>query len=233
MTESIHCSMDCSKISPVAGVPTLKLDSNASNGASLDALDPIIPDPGRFQPACQYSKYGFSSKCRSLNLSTQSVLAQQSQSLLQQSLDAQQQLFKANQDLAAAKKAGDDSATNAANEKIQFLTNNITNLNAQQALVKAPSTPYAPAAATGNIANSTTPFASAVPAATLTSGTAGGGPSFPPTKQLDNQADLLWSRLARIVGSMAQPDSTASDDRLYLLEFDTATFPSGNRKGNF
>jgi hypothetical protein len=212
-------------------VPQLKLDSNASNGANLDAVIQSMQIQAGYGQLAGIQN-SVAAQMALSNLGNQSLIAQQSQNLLQQSLNAQQQLFNANQALLAATNTQNQPAMAEANQSVQYWTSAIASLKSQQALMPAPATtPWTPTPAS-NVANGTTAFTSQVPATTLTTGTTGAstGPSFPPTKQLDNQADLLWARLARIVGAMAQPDSSQPTDRLYLLEFDTSTFPNRDRK---
>ncbi|MCU1304949.1 MAG: hypothetical protein JWQ87_5233 [Candidatus Sulfotelmatobacter sp.] len=205
-------------------VAPLLLNNNSSNASKLDAVVQSLQIQAGYGQLAGVQN-SVASQMAVANLGYQSVLAQQSQSILQQQLSAQQQLYQAKEDQANAQANKDTAAQDIATKKVQAITDNINNLSAQMALVKAPSTPWTPSPATGSIANPTTAFSSAVPATTLSTGTVSGGPTFPATKQLDNQVDLLWSRLARVVGAMAQPDSAGPDDRLYLIEFSTATFP--------
>jgi len=212
-------------------VPQLKLDSNAPNGANLDAVIQSMQIQAGFGQLAGIQN-SVAAQMALSNLGNQSLIAQQSQNILQQSLNAEQQLSNANQALTTATNNQDQAAISQAGQSVQYWTNTLATLKAQQALMPAASTtPWTPSSASG-VANGTTAFTTQVPATTLTAGTTGAstGPSFPPTKQLDNQADLLWARLARIVGAMAQPDSNQPTDRLYLLEFDTSTFPNRDRK---
>jgi hypothetical protein len=150
---------------------------------------------------------------------------------MQQSIAAQQALMRANQDLAVANQSGNTSQINAANLEVQNAQALVNGLTAQAAIVKGSGTPWTPSPASGNIATTPTSFTSGVPSGILSSGSSTGGPSFPATKQMDNQMDLLWSRLARVVGAMTRPDSIGPDSRMYMIEFDTATFPRRSRKG--
>lgn len=210
-------------------VTQLLLNNNAANASSLDALTQSFSLQAGYNQLAGVQN-SVASQMAVANLGYQSTLAQQSQSILQQQLAAQQQLAQATQDQSDATSKNDSVAEAAATKKIQSLNNTISSLAAQMALVKNPSTPFSPSPASGTIANPTPTFTSAIPSSVLSAGTVTGGPTFPPTKQLDNQVDLLWSRLARVVGTMAQPDSANPDDRLFLIEFNTATFPKQNHE---
>jgi hypothetical protein len=211
-------------------VNQLILDPNKANSSQLDALIQS------FQVQAGYNQLSgvqnsVAAQMAQANVAYQSTLTQQQQIILQQSISAQQALTKALQDQTAANASQIPSQVTAANTEVQSAQAVVTGLAAQSALVKGSGTPYAPSPATGSIANTPSAFTSGVPATVLGTGTSTSGPSFPATKQLDNQMDLLWSRLARVVGAMARPDSIDRDSRMYMIEFDTATFPAKSRKG--
>jgi hypothetical protein len=208
----------------------LVLDPNKANASQLDALIQSLQVQAGFSQLAGVQNAA-AAKMEVANLGYQSALAQQQQSILQQSIEAQQALTKANQDLVTANQSQNASQIATATLEVQNAQALVNGLNAEAAIVKGSGTPWTPSPATGNIAATPTTFTSGVPSGVLSSGTSSAGPSFPATKQLDNQMDLLWSRLARVVGAMARPDSIGSDSRMYMIEFDTATFPKGNRKG--
>ena len=208
----------------------LILDPNKANSSQLDALIQSFQVQAGFNQLSGVQN-SVVAQMAVANLGYQSALAQQQQSILQQSITAQQALVKANQDLAMATQSNNQPQINAANLEVQNAQALVNGLNAEAALVKGSGTPWTPSPASGNIAATPTSFTSGVPPGVLSSGSSAGGPSFPATKQLDNQMDLLWSRLARVVGAMTRPDSIKPDSRTYMIEFDTATFPSQARKG--
>jgi len=208
----------------------LVLDPNKANSSQLDALIQSFQVQAGFSQLAGVQN-SVAAQMSVANLGYQSTLAQQQQSIMQQSIAAQQALTKANQDLAAATQSGNQAQITAATLEVQNAQALVNGLTAQAAIVKGSGTPWTPSPASGNIAATPTSFTSGVPSGILSSGSTTGGPSFPATKQMDNQMDLLWSRLARVVGAMTRPDSIGPDSRMYMIEFDTATFPKRSRKG--
>ena len=208
----------------------LVLDPNKANSTQLDALVQALQVQAGFNQMAGVQN-SVAAQMSQANATYQSALTQQQQVILQQSIAAQQALTKANQDLAAATASQNQTQINAANLEVQNAQALVNGLTSETALVKGSGTPWTPSPASGNIAAPTTAFTSGVPSTVLSTGSSGGTPSFPATKQLDNQMDLLWSRIARVVGAMSRPDSIAANARMYLIEFDTATFPSEKRKG--
>ncbi len=214
-------------------VANLTLNPNLANGTQLDAV------VQSFQVQAGYNQLSsmqnnVATQMAAANLGYQSVVAQQSQSILQQQLAAQQQLASAQQTYANAQQSGNTAGATAASQQITAAQALITNLATEMTLVKAnaPASPWSPSAASTALAPSVPmSVTSSVPSSVLGTGTNSSGPSFPATKQLDNQMDLLWARLARVVGAMTRPDSVRPDDRLYLLEFDTGTFPNSEERG--
>ncbi len=211
-------------------VQQLTLDPNKANGSQLDALIQS------FQVQAGFSQLAGAQNAAAAQMSVanaqyQSALAQEQQSLMVQSVAAQQALTKASQDLNNATAGGDPTQIATANLEVQNAQALVNGLAAEQKAAQGPTTPFTPAAATGTIAATPSTFTSGVPAAVLSNGSLSGGPSFPATKQLDNQMDLLWSRISRVVGVMAGPDSIPSaTTKMFLLKFDTSTFPHKNRK---
>ena len=189
-------------------VNPLVLDPNKANSTQLDALIQS------FQLQAGYNQLSgvqnsLAAQMAQANVAYQATLTQQQQIILQNSIAAQQALTKAQQDLNAATAAGNQPGITAANAEVTSAQAVVSGLAAQSALVKGSGTPFTSSPATGTIANPTTAFSSGVPATVLGTGSSTNGPSFPATKQLDNQMDLLWSRLARVVGAMARPDRSA------------------------
>jgi hypothetical protein len=208
----------------------LILDPNKANGSQVDALIQSFQLQAGFSQLSGVQNAA-AAKMDVANLGYQSALTQQQQSIMQQSIAAQQALTKANQDLAAANQSQNQAQINAATLEVQNAQALVNGLTAEAAIVKGSGTPWTPSPASGNIASTPTAFTSGVPSGIVNSGSSSSPPSFPATKQLDNQMDLLWSRLARVVGAMARPDSIERDSRMYMIEFDTATFPKNSRKG--
>ncbi len=208
----------------------LILDPNKANSSQVDALIQSFQLQAGFSQLAGVQNAA-AAKMEVANLGYQSALAQQQQGILEQSITAQQALVKANQDLASANQSQNQAQISAATLEVQNAQALVNGLTAEAAIVKGSGTPWTPSPAAGNIAATPTSFTSGVPSGILNSGSSSAPPSFPATKQLDNQMDLLWSRLARVVGAMSRPDSIERDSRLYMIEFDTATFPKGNRKG--
>jgi hypothetical protein len=210
-------------------IAALTLNPNASNDSQVDALVQSLQIQAGYNQLSGVQNAA-AAQMAVANLGYQSMMTQQQQSILQQQITAQQQLTQAQQTLSSVTQTGTTAQIAAATQAVTAAQTNVTGLAAEAALIKAPSSPYSPSAASGNIANALTTPTSTIPSAASGTGIQTGGPSFPATKQLDNQMDLLWSRLARVVGTMARPDSMKSDNRLFLIEFDTATFPGRNRK---
>jgi hypothetical protein len=88
-----------------------------------------------------------------------------------------------------------------------------------------PNTAGSPANAAGTFAKSPN-----APPAFSTALATKSDPSFPATKQMENQIGLLWERLSRLVGAMTRPDNMGADDLLYLVKFDTGIFPVNRKK---
>ncbi|HVZ83265.1 MAG TPA: hypothetical protein VG893_06280 [Terracidiphilus sp.] len=211
-------------------VQQLTLNPNTANSAQLDALIQSFQLQAGFSQLAGVQNSA-AAQMTLANLGYQASLAQEQENITQQSIAAQQALTKANQDLATATASGNQAAISSANLEVANAQALVTGLSAEATTAKGSGTPWTPSAASGNIAATPSTFTSGVPTTLLSSGSQSGGPSFPATKMMDNQMDLLWSRLARVVGSMSRPDSINPSDRFYLIEFDTGTFPHKDRKG--
>jgi hypothetical protein len=213
-------------------VAGLTLNPNSANGTQLDALVQSLQIQAGYNQLSGIQN-NVAAQMSVANLGYQSLITQQEQSILQQQLTAQQQLAAAQQAYANATQSGDTTEANAANQQVIAAQANVASLAAQMTLVKgnAATTPWSPTGGSAMASSAPTTVSSSVPSSLLSAGTTTAGPSFPATKQLDNQMDLLWARLARVVGAMTRPDSIQPGDRLYLLEFDTGTFPKAQRKG--
>jgi hypothetical protein len=209
---------------------SLVLDPNVSSGTSLDAMQQSI----QFQ--LQYSQLaGIQNAAAAQTIATntgyQTQLIQQQATLLQAQLLAQRQLGEAQNKLDALPGTADPNTIAAAKQAVTLTQDDLNSITAQMALVKgqlaAPA--YSPSPATNALVPSQLPTPTAIPSSLSSAVT--GTPSFPATKQMDNQMQLLWERLSRLVGVMARPDSLETGASLYLVEFDTGVFlAKGKRK---
>ncbi|MGB9228899.1 MAG: hypothetical protein WCC24_04110 [Terracidiphilus sp.] len=211
-------------------VQLLTLDPNKANSSQLDALIQSFQVQAGFNQLAG-AQNAAAAQMAVANTAYQSALAGQQQSLMMQSIAAQQALTKATQDVTAANAGTDQAQIAAANLEQQNAQALVTGLTAEQNFVKSSGTPFAPSSFSGTVAATPSTFTSGVPSGVLSAGSASGTPSFPATKQLDNQMDLLRSRLARVVGVMSRPDSIAPTTKMFMVEIDTATFPHKDKKG--
>lgn len=208
---------------------SLSLGANSSNATSVDAIQQGFQIQAGFNQLAQAQNQA-SVQMLQANSQSQMQMLQTQSSLLQSLVTAEQALVQAQAKLQAD--AGADTATQTADtanvtqaqNAVKAIEDNLTQLGNQ---LKAPA--FAPASATGTLANATTP-PTAIPLSSLTPAASSTGPSFPATKQMDNQVELLWERLARVVSSMVKPDSTRPDDSIYFVHFDFGIFPL-DRKG--
>jgi|SRR5579863_7260999 len=212
----------------------LVLGANAPNGTAIDAVQQSL------QVQLQYSQMAgvqnaAAAQAATANSSYQSTLAQQETTLMQNLVTAYNQVATAQATLNSLTAAG-ASATDIANatQALQGANANLTAVttaignfkNLASPTVPAPASPLAttptlppatgsvlPSGITGAVTNSTNP-----------------PPSFPATKQLDNQINILWDRVARLVQAMSRPDSMSPDDKIYLVKFDTGIFPLKRNK---
>jgi len=209
---------------------SLALDPNSANATSLDALQQSI----QFQ--IQYSQLaGIQNAAAAQTIVTntgyQTQLVQQQANLLQAQLLSQKQLGDAQNKLDSLPSNADSSTAAAAKQAVTIAQDNLNSIGAEVALVKAQmaAPAYTPSPASGSL-TSQLPTPQQIPSS-LTSSATTAAPSFPATKQMDNQMELLWERLSRVVGTMTRPDSLNANASLYLVEFDTGIFPErGKRK---
>jgi|GEM_PF-2064414 len=213
----------------------LQLDPNQSNGSQVDALAQNFQMQVGYNQMLALQNQG-ASQMSLANTNLQSSLVQQQGAILQQQIDAQRQLDQATAAYNQLKSSNttDQTSLSAAQQAMAAAQNTVTSLGTQMQLItsqlKAPV--YTPSFPSGNIANPTTAPGNTLPSAAWSTGIGSGsnGPSFPATKQMDNEMDLLWARLSRLVGAMASPDSADPSDRVFLLEFDTGVFPRNRKK---
>jgi hypothetical protein len=209
----------------------LTLDPNAGNGNQVDAIVQNAQIQVGYSQLAQAQNQSSIQMLQS-NVAAQSSLLQQQSSITAQLVGAEQTLVQAqaaagrdtlaqpnNKDLLAQ----DADAVTQAQTNVKALNDTLTQIGTQ---IKAAA--FTPAAATGAIANGTT-APSGVPSGLVPSSNSN-TPSFPTTKQMDNQIQLLWERLGRIVASMVKPDSARDGDQIYFVHFDLGIFPV-DRKG--
>lgn len=193
----------------------LTLNPNAANAASLDAVQ------SAFQAGASFSQtLGANNALAqqlnsvlSTNASLQNELLSRQAQLVQAALTAQQQVgsAQASVDQLSQSPNATDSQKAVAKQALTAATDNLTSINNQLSLVKsqvssnlgsvqqlqAPSTSAqsSPPTLPSSLLNLTAPPNAPAP------------PSFPSSKQMDNQINLLWERLARLTSTLAQPDS--------------------------
>lgn len=211
-------------------VNTLVLNPNTANGSQVDAVMQSVQAQIGFskvaaaenQAAVQMMQANTASQSALLQNQTSlmtNLVSQEQASAAAQAKQAQDSNTGAGQDVLnadAALVASTGAAVSATKDAITQLTTQLA----------APA--YSPAASSGSIAGAVTappamPTGSLIPSNTNT-------PSFPATKQMDNQVQLLWERLARVVGAMVKADSANPGDSLYFVQFDLGIFPI-SRKG--
>lgn len=216
-------------------VATVALNPNAPNGTSVDAVQQSL----QFQ--LQYSQLAgaqnaATAQAATANSNYQTNLAQQETALMQQLVAAYSQVAAAQNNLNTLQASGTASTTDittaqqalqGANANLTAVGNTITNFKNLAS----------PSALSGSSSLASVPTLPGLTSSVLPSGvtsaatgTTNGSPSFPPTKQMDNQVNILWDRLARLVGAMARPDSMGPDDSFYLVRFDTGIFPLKREK---
>lgn len=214
-------------------VSALTLNPNAANGSTLDALQQA------FQVQFQYSQLAgvqnaATAQVAGTNALYQNQIAQQGAQLLQQFSQAVALATQAQSNVNTLMAAPGTNPSDLANAQ-QILTNanqQVTALGGMIASLKnSIPAPTVPTASSALASSPTLPQlgSSQLPSA-LTTAVTGGSPSFPATKQMDNQMDMLWERLSRLVGVMAKPDSMPPDDKVFLVKFDTGIYPLDRKK---
>jgi hypothetical protein len=213
-------------------VSQLTLNPNGSNGTNLDALQQS------FQLQLQYSQLAgiqnaATAQVASANTGYQTQLAQLGTQLLQQFTQATAVATQAqaaynslstNPNATAADVATAQQVLTAANAMVTNLSGQITNLKAPPAAT----VPTAPAPLVS--APTSTPSLGSTIQTNGSNAATNGTPSFPATKQMDNQMDMLWERLSRLVGVMSRPDSMPRKDDIFLVQFNTSIDPLERKK---
>jgi hypothetical protein len=219
-------------------ITALTLTSSTPNATTLDAIQQGL------QLQFQYNQLAgvqnaANAQLTTSNLAYQMSLAQQASALLPQIATAAANVNQAQTTLNSLNASG-AAATDitAATAALTSANTALSNLNSQLANLKSFPAPT-PVTSGANLLSATSPNlpgfnTSAIPsnvtgnAATVTGNN--NAPSFPPTKQMDNQMNLLWERMARAVGVMVKPDSLKPNDGIYLVSFDTGIYPIERKK---
>jgi hypothetical protein len=196
-------------------VNQLLLDPNSANAYSVDALQ------SSFQLSAQYNMLSgiqntAAAQYYTAAASLQTQLLNQQTQLAQQLATAQQQLIK---DQNAVSQAANPTA--AQNATVTQDNNTINSITAQLTAIKGmqASLPSSPGFAQ-TAPNAPTPPTSLagqsqfqIPASNT--------PNYPATKKMDNQVNLLWDRLTRLLKVSSLPDNI-SNWNLYFVDFNPA-----------
>lgn len=214
----------------------LSLNPNAANGASLDAV------LNAFQMGVSFSQTGGVNNANmqqlnsvlNTNASVQNQLLSQQGQLIQSALAAQQQVGAAQAALDQLSPSATANDVAAAKQRLATATDNLTAVNNQLAIIKGQiSSP-------GSLQQLLAPSTSAQQnPPTLPSGLLGltappnsPTPSFPSSKQMDNQINLLWERLSRLVSTLTGADSMTGN-RMNLVEVNIGITPFNRKKQLF
>jgi hypothetical protein len=196
-------------------VNQLLLDPNSANAYSVDALQ------SSFQLSAQYNMLSgiqntAAAQYYTATASLQTQLLNQQAQLAQQLTTATQQLVK---DQEAVSQAANPTAAQKA--AVAQDDNTISGINAQLTAIKGmqANLPSSPGFAQTAPAAPTSPTSLAgqsqfqIPASNT--------PNYPATKKMDNQVNLLWDRLTRLLKVSSLPDNIG-DWNLYFVDFDPA-----------
>lgn len=219
-------------------INALSLNSSTANATNIDAIQQAL------QVQLQYNQLAgvqnaANAQLTSSNLAYQTTLAQQAAALLPQISTAVTNVSQAQSTLNALNASNASAAQiTAATAALTSANTTLTALNSQLSALKAFPAPT-PAAPGTNLLSNTSPNlpafnSSAIPTSVIGNAgnvaTGNNGPTFPPTKQMDNQMNLLWERMARAVGVMVKPDSLDPNDNVYLISLDTGIYPVERKK---
>jgi hypothetical protein len=202
----------------------LQITANQQNASNLDA---VIQ---QFQANMQFNQIAGAQNAAavqqnaaySASAALQTQLFNQQSQLVNLQLVAQQQLVQAQAARDALPANATDAQKAAAAQAVTIATDNLTAITNQSAAVKtllgtgaAPTPGFV--APTPQPLNFPTPFlAPTIP------GTTSSTPfqaSFPASKQIQNQINLLWERLAQLLSTLTQADDEGR--RVSLVEFHT------------
>ena len=210
----------------------LVLDPNTANTSNLNAI------LQQFQLSVQYSQTAGlqnaaaaqQTAVNSASAVLQTQLITQQTQLIGLEQAAQQQVGKAQVSLDSLPTTATSDQKAAGQQTLALANDNLNSINAQLANVKgllatSPQTP------SFNPVSPSLPGSIQSPPVPITPpGGNSFSPSFPASKQMDNQVNLLWERLARLVSTLAQTDDPRYTG-IFLVEFHTGVSPGkGKRK---
>ncbi len=190
----------------------LSLNANQGNASNIDA---VIQ---QFQGALQYSQTlgiqnataAQQSAAVSANNMLQTQLLNQASQLIGLQLAAQQQVGQAQTIASALPANATEDQKAAAQQAVQIATDNLNAVTAQITNVKTLLSTTAPSVGSFS-APAPSPVGFPTPPVAITIPSAGGNPpftpSFPASKQMENQVNLLWERLAHLVNTLAQSEN--------------------------
>lgn len=208
----------------------LSLTANQSNASNLDALIQ------QFQASIQYSQTlglqnaaaAQQSAAYSASGSFQTQLINQASQLITLQLNAQQQVGQAQMALNSLPATATTDQKDAARQALTLANDSLNAINAQIANVKAQLATSIPAPTYS--APSPTPTAFPSPPVTLRMPVKDDfSPTFPASKQMENQVNLLWERLANLVNTLAQTDNP---NGISLVKFHTGITSGKNQRKN-
>jgi len=208
----------------------LQLSANASNASNLDALIQ------QFQASVQYSQTlglqnaaaAQQSAALSASGSLQAQLINQASQLITLQLNAQQQVGQAQVALSSLPPTATAEQKAAAQQAVTMANDNLSAISAQIANVKA----LFSTSLTAPTYSAPSPSPMSFPSPPVTIKTPGGdnfSPTFPASKQMENQVNLLWERLANLVNTLAQTDNP---NGISLVKFHTGITSGKNQRKN-
>lgn len=220
-------------------IAPLVLNPNAANASQLDALQTAF-NFGLTYSATTQAQNALTQQTNAVttaNAQLQTELLAQQAQLVPKVLAATQVVGKdtASLDQLNAATNPDSTQVTAAKTQLAADQDTLNSLQNQLSAIKGqlPSTLLAPQSYSAPSA--TPPALGTLPAQLsqlTTPPNAPGNPNFPSSKQMDNQVNLLWERLSRLVGTIAQADSLSSYN-LVLAAFDVNLLPEHENKKIF
>jgi hypothetical protein len=212
----------------VSGMQISQLTGLNPNGANASNLDAVLQ---QFQASLQYSQtLGIQNQTAaqqnatySANLVGTSNLINQELALQNSYFTFQQQLIQAQNDIGNS--APDSPELRAAEQRFASVNSNLTLVNQQltavrtmvgNASISSPTTFANTNPAPSS--NQASPFMTPMPVGIVNN--TNSPPSFPPSKQMENQVNLLWERLSYLVNTLYQ--SQEDNSHIYLVKFNTS-----------
>lgn len=208
----------------------LQLTANATNASNLDALIQ------QFQASLQYSQtLGLQNAAAaqqgaaySASGSLQTQLLNQASQLITLQLNAQQQVGQAQAALNSLPATATTEQKDAAKQALALANDSLNAISAQMANVK---TLFASSITAPTYA-APSPSPAAFPSPPVALKAPGGdnfSPTFPASRQMENQVNLLWERLANLVNTLAQTDNP---NGISLVKFHTGITSGKNQRKN-